>query len=253
MNPLRSLPRPLILAHRGDSAHAPENTLAAFRLAVEKGAHGVELDAKLSADGVAVVMHDATVERTTNGKGAVSALPLAEIKALDAGSHFSEAFAGEPVPTLEEVFAALGDHTLIDVELTNYASPFDDLPERVAELVRRFHLEESVILTTFHPVTLLRACRLLPDLPMGLLALPGSAGGPSRAWPGTWLQHEILIPNEADVSPALVERAHVQKRALYAYTVDEPERMRCLVEMGVDGLISDDPALALQVVERAPV
>ena len=85
-------PRPLILAHRGASAHAPENTLAAYELALVQGAHGVELDAKLSADGEVVVIHDATVDRTTDGKGRVSQLTLAALRELDAGSFFSEKF-----------------------------------------------------------------------------------------------------------------------------------------------------------------
>ncbi|HEY9089295.1 MAG TPA: glycerophosphodiester phosphodiesterase family protein, partial [Anaerolineaceae bacterium] len=154
--------RPLVLAHRGASAFAPENTLAAFRRAVELGAHGVELDAKLSADGHIVVIHDQTVDRTTNGSGKVRQKTLAELRELDAGSKFRPAFAGETIPTLEEVLESVGRQCLVDVELTNYASPFDPLPERAAALVRRMGLQAQVIFTSFFPGNLARARRVLP-------------------------------------------------------------------------------------------
>ncbi|HET7089154.1 MAG TPA: glycerophosphodiester phosphodiesterase family protein, partial [Anaerolineae bacterium] len=104
--------RPLNLAHRGASAYAPENTLAAFRLAAEMGADGLEIDAKLSRDGAIVILHDATVDRTTSGSGRVSDLTLSQLKSLDAGSKFRSRFAGEHVPTLDEVIDAVGDRLI---------------------------------------------------------------------------------------------------------------------------------------------
>src|SRR5512136_2702473 len=93
-------PRPIIIAHRGDKSHAPENTLAAFSLAAEEGADAIEFDVKLSADGQVIVLHDQTVDRTTNGKGNVSRLPLTALRELDAGMWFSEQYRGEKIPTL---------------------------------------------------------------------------------------------------------------------------------------------------------
>src|SRR5689334_23229806 len=115
---LESLPRPVIFAHRGASAYAPENTIASFEFAVAQGTDAIELDVKLSADGHVIVHHDPTVDRTTNGKGKVKDLTLAELKTLDAGGFFSENFHGEKIPTLEEVFEAVGKRTFINVELT---------------------------------------------------------------------------------------------------------------------------------------
>ena len=125
---LESLTKPTIFAHRGASAHAPENTLASFELAVTQGAEAIELDAKLTADGQIVVFHDQTVNRTTNGSGKVLELPLAALKELDAGHWFDTSFQGITIPTLEEVFEAVGRKIFINVELTNYASPGDQLP-----------------------------------------------------------------------------------------------------------------------------
>src|SRR5512135_2653183 len=127
---LQPRPTPLVLAHRGASLHAPENTLAAFTLAADQGADGIELDVKLTRDGSIVVMHDATVDRTTTGHGRVSDLTLSEIKALDAGSNFEPQFAQERVPLLEEVFAAVAGRLMINIELTNYASRRDGLERK---------------------------------------------------------------------------------------------------------------------------
>ncbi len=155
MNLLNQLKKPLIIAHRGASAFAPENTLAAFRLAVELGADGIELDAKLSADGEVMVIHDQTVDRTTGGHGAVRELSLAQLKQLD-GGHFKDVqYTGEPIPTLDEVFTEVGPRTLINVELTNYVSPLDALPDLVADLVIHHGLQDHVFFSSFHPLNLI--------------------------------------------------------------------------------------------------
>ncbi|HHH81805.1 MAG TPA: glycerophosphodiester phosphodiesterase, partial [Chloroflexi bacterium] len=125
----------LMIAHRGASAYAPENTMAAFRLAEAMGADGIEFDVKLTADGVPIVMHDATLDRTTDGSGEVARRTLNEIRKLDAGSFFEDSFAGEKVPTLAEVLETLGPDMLLNIELTNYASPRDILPERSLRIV----------------------------------------------------------------------------------------------------------------------
>jgi len=132
---LAQLPKPTLFAHRGASAYAPENTLAAFTLAIHQNADAIELDAKLSADGEVVVIHDQTVDRTTDGVGKVNELVLAALKELDAGEKYDESFRGERIPTLDEVLESIGQKIFINIELTNYASPKDDLPLKVAEIV----------------------------------------------------------------------------------------------------------------------
>ncbi len=127
---------PIIFAHRGDSAHAPENTLVSFELALAQGADAIELDAKLSADGEVVVIYDATVDRTTDGHGRVARLTLTDLRSLDAGCSFSEKYRGQKIPLLEEVFETVGKKTYINVELTNYAAPRDPLVEKVCALVK---------------------------------------------------------------------------------------------------------------------
>ncbi len=199
---------PLIIAHRGASAFAPENTMAAFRLAKELGADGIELDVMLSADQKLVVHHDNSVNRTTDGKGTVAEMTWDELKDLDAGSKFGEDFSGEPLPLLEQVFEELGRKLLINVELKNYASPRDSLTEMVVDLVKRMELEESVLLSSFNATNLLRAYSAAPEIRRGLLTLPGLAGSLYRGWYGRRFQYDALHPYFLDVKPKLVERLH---------------------------------------------
>ena len=195
-----NLPRPTLFAHRGSSMVAPENTLAAFELAVRQGADAIELDAKLSKDGAVMVIHDQTVERTTGAKGRVRQLTLAELRELDAGSFFDASFKGEKIPTLDEVFEAVGKKTYINVELTNYASPTDSLPEKVAEMVLAHGLVGRVFFSSFNPLALIRARGRLPLVPGGLLCIAGQPGAWARGWAGRMAGYQALHP-EREISP----------------------------------------------------
>jgi glycerophosphoryl diester phosphodiesterase len=247
MDMLNQIPNPVIFAHRGASAYAPENTLAAFELALRQEADAIELDAKLCGDGQVMVIHDETVDRTTDGHGQVSDLSLAELRKLDAGSHFDVAFRGEPIPTLEEVFKAVGQLTYINVELKNYTSTWDDLPEKVVQLVKHYKLTQRVLFSSFNPIALIKAHRALPEAPFALLAQKGSKGFLARSWLGRTLGYQSLNPEKGDVTEALVNTTHQAGRKMFIYTVNRKEEMQRLFGMGVDGIITDDPALARQV------
>jgi glycerophosphoryl diester phosphodiesterase len=244
---LETLPRPTIFAHRGASAGAPENTLAAFELALVQGADGIELDVKLSADGHAVVIHDATVDRTTNGHGGVRNMSLRELRSLDAGGFFAEKYRGEKVPTLEEVFEALGKRMFINVELTNYKTPADQLVESVCMLVKKFGLQKQVLFSSFLASNLSKARGLLPDVPRGLLALNGFLGAWARSFGFTFGRYQALHPHLKDVTPQQVQRVHRLKRRVHVWTVNTAEDMSRLFDWGVDAIFTDDPQLAVQV------
>jgi glycerophosphoryl diester phosphodiesterase len=248
---LDQLPRPIIFAHRGASAHAPENTLAAFELALRQGADGIELDAKLSKDNQVVVIHDPTVDRTTEGTGDVKSLSLADLRKLDAGSHFDIAYQGEVIPTLDEVCKAVGQMTFINIELTNYASKTDRLPDRVAAVVRKNKLSRRVIFSSFNPLALFRIHRLIPEAPIGLLALPGVRGILARSWLGRIIPYQALHPEYSDVTDGMIEHLHRSSRLIFTYTVNQENEMRHLFQMGVDGIFTDDPELARQVLVKA--
>jgi len=235
---------PLIFAHRGASKYAPENTISAFRLAVDMGADGIELDTKVSSDGVVVVMHDQTVDRTTDGTGSIANLTADALHRLDAGSRFSKEFQGEPVPTLNEVFAAVGKVLFINVELTNYASPLDALPVKVARLIQEHDLMDRVIISSFHPFNLIRFRRLLPTIPLGFLAQPGKPGAWTRSWIGSLFPQDALHPYFSDVDHKLVEHNHRHGKKVNVWTVDSQEEICRLLALKVDGIITDDPPLA---------
>ncbi len=243
-------PRPIIFAHRGASAHAPENTLAAFELAVRQHADAMELDVKLSADGVPVVIHDPTTDRTTGAPGRVADLPLATLRELDAGRSFSEKFSGERIPTLDEVFETVGGKIPINVELTNYSTPNDNLVERVVEVVKKHNLQDKVIFSSFLPANLETAALLLPDTRRGLLAsyLWKGREARKRGWQ-SGLCHS-LNPFYLDALPGLARRAHQKGKQVFVYTVNSPLVMRILKAWDVDGIFTDDPALARRVYGR---
>lgn len=246
---LDSLPQPVIFAHRGASAHAPENTLAAFELALEHGADAIELDVKLSADGTAVVIHDATVDRTTGAHGRVNDLSLAQLRALDAGSSKAANFHGEKIPMLEEVFEAVGRRTFINVELTNYDSLDDHLVETVCMLVRKFNVQDRIMFSSFRASNLNKARGLLPGVPCGLLALTDYRGVWVRSFVFAFGNFQALHPHLENTSLQQVKRVHRLKRRIHVWTVNAEADMRRLFGWGVDGIFTDDPRLAVQVRE----
>ncbi len=248
---LFELPRPILFAHRGASAEAPENTLASFELAQAQGADAIELDAKLTADGQIVVFHDRTVERTTDGTGPLARKTLAELRELDAGSYFSPAFRGEKIPLLEEVLDAVGKKLLVNIELTNYATPRDDLVERACALVQKCSLQQRVLFSSFLPMNLSKARALLPSVPRALLAFRGWKGAWSRSFGFSFGAYTALHPFVADVDAREVQRVHRLKRRIHVWTVSEPEEMLNLKSWGVDGIFTKNPALAVRVLGRA--
>ncbi len=244
---LSKYPQPVIFAHRGASAHAPENTMAAFYLALEQGAPAIEFDVKLSADGEVVLLHDQTVNRTTNATGNVSHLPLADLRELDAGAWFGAAFRHEKIPTLHEVFAAFGDLLVMNIELTNYSTPFDALVPKVADLIKRYEVQEHVYFSSFYPHNLMRAAQLLPSVPRAQLTWPGRAGAWQRIWAHS-LNLQAEHPWKGDVTPESIQAAHQRNRRIHTWTVNDPQEIRRLQALGVDGIITDDPLTALKIV-----
>ena len=248
---LESLPQPVIFAHRGASAHAPENTLAAFELALAENADGIELDVKLSADGHVVVIHDGTTDRTTGRHARVKDLSLADLRALDSGSFLSEKFQNERIPTLEEVFETVGKRTFINVELTNYNTPRDHLVESVCTLVKKFALQDRVMFSSFFALNLSKARGFLPEVPRGLLAFNGLLGAWARSFSFVFGKYQALHPNLKDTTPQQVQRVHRLNRRVHVWTVNEADEMRRLFNWGVDGIFTDDPALAVRVREES--
>jgi len=251
--------RPLIIAHRGASSVAPENTLAAFREAVRMGADGVELDVHLSADGVPVVIHNINVDATTGGTGLVNKMSVAQLKELDAAAHFKSphsdaahqnaAFSGERIPTLEEVFAEVGQQTLINIELKDQGGRAEGLEAAVVEVVRRMEMQERVWFSSFKPYALVEARKHAPEIPCGLLYGPLNMGARLLA-PVT--PHEALHPYFPLVSEASVTRAHGRGLRVAVWTLDDEQVARQFADWGVDVIITNEPDKLLAALTPKP-
>ena len=241
---------PLIIAHRGASAHAPENTLAAFKLAILEKADVIEMDAKLSADKQVVVIHDQTVDRTTDGFGKIKDLPLAALRKLNASAHFPNILGKEYIPTLEEVIETFRGKIRFNIELSNYTSPFDALPVKVATLIDYYDIQDQVLVSSFHPIPLLRFQRFLPSVPIGFLAKRGITGALSRSRLGRYLvPYQTLHIEKSDISPKLIFHNHRLGSRVHAYTVNESQEIEKIISLGVDGIITDNPLMARKILE----
>ncbi len=234
-----SLPRPLIIAHRGDVESAPENTLAAFRSAAERGADGVELDVRLTKDGRAVVMHDRLINRTTNGHGPAGAHTLAQLRELDAGSWFHPKFKGAVVPTLGEVFDALPPDFLVSVELKVRGWGVKPLVRATLEAISRSNRWNSAMAASFNPVALFFMRRMGPRLARGYI---WSARHPlpiSRRWLSPLAKPDWMDPDLHTFTPKLLERFHRQGKPVLAWDVDAGQDLEGLGAMGLDGVVTD--------------
>jgi len=245
-------PQLSLQAHRGAAGLAPENTLAAFRMAIELGADAAELDLQATKDGVVVVIHDDTVDRTTDGRGRIGDLTLADIKRLDAGAKFGAAYRGERIPTLRELIdlvKASGNRRFrLNLEI-KFAEGREgqpaDLEERVLAVLRETGFLARVITQSFHHASAAKMKRLAPTIPAGLLV--GQRRQPTD--PVTAVrEHRVdyFAPHYSLVTPDLLRTLHGAGIPVVTWTVNDPADMRRLIAMGLgalpgDGMISDYP------------
>jgi glycerophosphoryl diester phosphodiesterase len=208
------------------------------------------LDAKLSADGQVMVIHDPTVDRTTNGTGKVNLLTCGQLKELDAGSKFDKKFAGEKIPTLDEVFKAVGKDVFVNVELTNYSSSSDDLVSKVVEVVKSNHMESRILFSSFLPRNLTLAHKLLPDTPVAILCLEGISGLLSRSFLMKRTSPRFVHPYHMDTTKDLVVKEHKRGRRVNVWTVNEDVDLKNMFILGVDGVFTDDPLKARKILNE---
>jgi glycerophosphoryl diester phosphodiesterase len=231
----------LLLAHRGASAEAPENTLAAFQEAVAQGADGVELDVMLCGSGEVVVCHDERLERLAGLPWAVRETSWWKLRRVDVGSRLG--FAPAHIPLLEEVLDALPSHFLINLELKNERVDDGGLSVRVAELVRRHGLSERVVLSSFNPLCLIQVATAAPELRRGYLIDPEKRWAPRAYLVSPLVASHSVHPYHEACTPERVEAWRRRGLRVAAWTVDEPARARELEEMGVSYLITNRPGV----------
>jgi glycerophosphoryl diester phosphodiesterase len=233
--------RTLNIAHRGASAAAPPNTLAAFEEALERGADAIEFDVRLCADNVAVVMHDATVDATTNGSGRVANMTLAELKRLDAGSSFDAAFAGERVPTLIEVLETVGDRLLLNIELKSEDLLGDRLEQAVVDAIDQSALGARVLISSFNPLALRRIQQISPHLATALLYTPATRASVRVGRLISPGHYGALHPHHTLVDERSMRWARQHDYSVHVWTVDDVGEMQRLISCGVDGIITNVP------------
>lgn len=232
-----------IIAHRGASHYAPENTLAAFEKALEQKADGIELDVRLSKDGVPVINHDATINRTSNGKGFIHSQTLDQLKSYDFGSHFSRKFRHEKIATLEEVLELVQDTDItLHIELKNGPLIPDDLEANTLELIYKYHMENKVIYSSFDHHSLQRLHKLDPRAKISLLFHINLLNFFDYV-DHTGLPVYGLHPNHFYVTEEMIAGAKERNMQLNVYTVNNKKMAKHYQQLGIDGLITNDPLI----------
>ena len=239
MNKWLESDRCLVIAHRGASAAAPENTLAAFRLAADLGADGVELDVRRTVDGQLVVIHDASVDRTTDGTGRVAALTLDQLRRFDAGRKFGPPFRGERIPLLSKVFEVLGGRLLVDVEVKAAG-----VEAALLDLIRKTQMMDSVLISSFDAQVVAHVRDLAPEMPAGLLQ---SAADPYAA---VSVRATAYLPEVTALTADVVASCRSHGLRVITWTVRTEEEARQALRVGVDGIIADDPTLIRKMLAR---
>lgn len=233
--------RPLNLGHRGARGLAPENTLAGMAAGMAAGADGVELDVQRTADGHLVIFHDDDLKRICGVGGRVVTSTLAQLRELDAGRHFGPQFAGEPIPTLDQVIDVLPAHAFLNIEAKRFRFRSDGLEGGLVDAIQRHALLGRCIVSSFNPVLLWRLGRMDRRVPLGLLYAPDLPPGLNRGWPRHLLRLAALHPYHEQVSSRLVQRTRARGQQVNTWTVNEPAQMRRLIGLGVDAIITDRP------------
>lgn len=239
--------RPLNFAHRGASFEAPENTLAAFLLAAELGADGIELDVQLSKDGETAVIHEFSLEASTDGHGLVRERTMAELQELDAGSWFDPVFAGQQIPTLQEVVEAVGQQMLLNIELKTASLQDSHLAKAVVRIIEENHLSDRVVVSSFNHLVLRTVRKLNPKIPLGLLASRDMPLPLRRTWLRPWIRPEALHPSYEMIDANYAHWAKERGYRIHTWTVDDPGTMWQMMRLGVDMIITNRPDLLGQV------
>lgn len=238
---MTALKLPPVIGHRGAARYAPENTLESILTAAEMGVKWVELDVKLTKDSVPIIFHDDDLDRTTNGHGPVAAMSFSDIRDLEAGSWFSDSFAGIKIPTLEEAIDVILEHDLgINLEIKPCPGREKDTAEAALDVLARIWDEpERLLISSFSHVSLEVAMDMAEEWPRGFLM--------EEEWPENWKElAEYLNAATINIDGRTVTREQVEEildleKPVLAYTINDPQLAKTLRQWGVDGVFTDDP------------
>jgi len=238
--------RTRVIAHRGFSSAAPENTIAAVRAAIEIQADMVEIDVTLTSDGHIVIIHDETLDRTTNGSGKVSAFNRAELQLLDAGSWFAPNYAGERIPSLDAVLDEVDGWILLNVEIKSEAVE-RGIVAKVASAIRRRGMVDQVVVSSFSPTALQQMHSEAPEIRTAVLYNTKFHKGQDAVEIVTDLGASVFNIKRQRLTKKMLRRCRDQEIPIGIYTVNDPRRLRRLVKKGINAIFTDHPDRLLEV------
>jgi len=234
--------KPLVVAHRGGGLLAPENTIAAFKNAIKLGVDRIELDVQLSKDNVVVVIHDEKINRTTNGKGRISDMTYAEMAVYDTGCKFSEKYRGEHIPVLEEVLELVNGKCTLLIEVKNPENMYKGLEKKIADLISRYNAKSWCVVQSFEYESLYSLHKIDHEITLGLLMADARPGRPNYNNINISFISEINI-NQRFANQKSIDFLHGLNKKTFIWTVNKCKRMQHLIRYGVDGIITDNPAM----------
>lgn len=236
----------LIVGHRGAAGVAPENTLASFREAVRAGADWLEFDVRFTSDDIPVIIHDGSLKRTCSGRGPVRSHTLAEMRRLDAGSWYDHRFAGEKIPTLDEVLK-LGSRVRLNIEIKARSAPARQAAQAVWSRVQEAGLEDRILISSFDS-NILRALRDLDSrVPLGF---PWKIGLRDPVRRAVSLKARMMLFDIPGLSEKKVRRCRDAGLDVWVYTVNDPEEMRRVMDLGIEAIITDRPDVLSGLLRR---
>lgn len=232
-----------ITAHRGSSVTAPENTIPAIEKAMEEMADSVEIDVQMTSDGVIVLGHDASLKRVAGVNRSIASMTFAQLQQLDVGSWFSKSYEGTRIPALSEVLELCSQKIGLNIEI-KYVGKNSDLPEKTAEMIKAYGMENQCVVTSTNLPYLRRVKEVLPEVRTGYII--------SAAYGNFYSSEDVdfISIRSGFVTSALMQNAHEQGKAVYAWTVNSKSELERLTLLGVDGIITDRPVLAREIVYR---
>lgn len=230
-----------IFAHRGFSGYYPENTMLAFKKAIEIGVDGIELDVQLTKDNTVVIIHDETIDRTTNGNGLVKSYTYDELKKFDASFNFNN-FGFNRIPTLEEYFLLVKDLDIItNIELKTSVYQYLGIEDSVLELIKKYNLEDKVIISSFNHFSILRMKKLAPQIKCGFLSEDWIIDAGKYTFSH---QIECYHPRFNNLIPEVIEELKKFNIEINTWTVNDERDMLYLKEKGIDSIITNFPDMA---------
>ncbi|KAB3534793.1 glycerophosphodiester phosphodiesterase [Alkaliphilus pronyensis] len=237
-----------IIAHRGASGYAPENTISAFQKALEFNVHGIELDVHMSYDGYLIVCHDEGVDRTTNGKGLIKDLTLNEIKSLDAGGWFSKKYSGQRIPTLQEVLDLIGNKGIfLNIELKSGPIIYPNIEREVINVIEDYGLSGNTIISSFNHYSLLEVKRIKKTIKTAPLYMAGIVSPWKYARD---IGADGIHPYFYNVTPQLVKLSSDNGIFVNTFTVDDPNYIKYVIGCGVAGVMTNYPDRGFSALEE---